>query len=184
MALKIVDSYGEENHVTGGAFPDFSGIDAVGQSFTGDGSVLGSVRFYLKRYASPTGALWAEIYGHSGIFGSSSKPNTIDDPITQSDIVNVPTLLDDWELVTFNFSGGNRITLANGTKYVVVLNATGLSGDSNNQVLFSLDNTSPSHDGNMSVRYGGAAWSATVINDLIFYVYGVSTSPLPAHFNL
>ena len=53
MALKIVDSYSESNQNNLANSQDSSSWH--GQSFTGDGGTLDSVKFYLKKTGSPTG---------------------------------------------------------------------------------------------------------------------------------
>ena len=50
------------------------GNPAVGQSFTGNGLILNSAEFYLKKKGSPTGNAVVKIYAHSGTYGTSSVP--------------------------------------------------------------------------------------------------------------
>ena len=150
MALKIVDSYSELNvnsytQVQGFGDTDNRGLGGVGQSFTGDGGVLNSVKFYLSKGGTITGNAFAYIYEHSGTFGSSSVPTGSPWQHLRFD-VSVLTTSD--ELITFNFSGANKITLSNGTKYVVTIQYTGGSWLSN-YIAVGQEAISSSHPGNM-----------------------------------
>ena len=113
----IVDSYSETNksQVNGFGSPTFQGY---GQSFTGDGGTLNSSKFYLEKRELPTGNIVSKVYAHSGTFGTSSVPTG--SALATSDNVDVSTL-GLLALVTFTFSGANKITLTNGTKYVVTV---------------------------------------------------------------
>ena len=77
---------------------------------------------------------------------------------------HLPKLLS--ALSTFTFSGANKITLSDGTYYVVVVEYSG--GDTSNNVIVGLDNSSPSHSGN-TVAYS-SSWNY-YSRDTIFYVY-------------
>ena len=128
-----------------------SGADTGwGQSFTGNGATIGSVMFQLKKVASPTGNAVAKIYAHSGTFGSSSVPTGT--ALATSDNFDVATLTTSLALSTLTFSGGNQITLTNGTNYVVTLEYSG--GDSNNYIQLTRDTSSPTHAGNNSELFG------------------------------
>jgi len=160
----IVDSYSESNQ---NASMDLYGDgNGKGQSFTGDGGTLNSVIFYLNKSGSPTGSAYAKIYAHSGTFGTSSVPTGA--ALATSDGVNVSGIDTDYELVTFSFSGTEKITLTNGTKYVVTVEYSG--GDADNYLQTGFDNLNPTHDGNFSSLYLGT-WSANSDYDLCFYVY-------------
>jgi hypothetical protein len=86
----VVDSYSESNY--DGIINVGGTQSACGQSFTGDGSNLGSVKFYLKKNAGgpASGNLEARIYAHSGTFGTSSVATGA--VLATSDIVNISTL--------------------------------------------------------------------------------------------
>lgn len=164
----IIDSYSESNFVTDTTI-------TVGQSFTGDGQTLDSAKFYLKREGSPSGNVVAKIYAHSGTFGTSSLPTGA--ALATSDNVDVSTIgTGSYALVDFPFSGANRITLANGTKYVVVWET---SFTFPNYVHIGYDSTSPTHGGNFSF-FSGGVWNVENTRDLLFYVYGVSPSSASA----
>lgn len=179
MALKIVDSYGEGNQDTD------KNISAViynfGQSFTGNGSALNSVKLYLKKTGSPTGSAYIKIYAHSGIYGTSSVPTGA--LLATSNAFDVSTLTTTYQLTEFTFSGTERIVLTNSTYYCLVMEIP-YSGPFA-RVLFGADMSSPSHGGNSFYWDGDlGVWVADNGVDLCFYVYGVSPSPLPTHFNL
>lgn len=165
----IIDSYVEANQNTSVSF-DTTGAgsnDSVGQSFTGDGSTLGSVDLYLTKIGSPTGTLTAYIYAHSGTFGSSSVPTGA--ALATSTTYDVSNLTGSFQLINFLFTGDDQITLTNTTKYVVVVTISGGSSDSSNRPNWGADSSSPTHDGNTS-RNINDTWAAISTFDQIFYV--------------
>lgn len=164
MAI-LVDSYSETNYVSNTS-------STVGQSFTGNGGVLDSCKFYLQRYGSPSGNVYAKLYAHSGTFGSTGIPTG--SPLAISDPVSASTIPTSFSLVTFTFSGSNRVNLVNGTKYFIVFET---SFSYPNYILCGYDSTSPTHPGNYAWYSGG--WYYDASRDLCFYVYSESGSPPP-----
>ena len=159
----IIDSYSESNqndvsNFTGGHIGD-------GQSITGNGAAVGSAVFYLKKSGSPTGTATANIYAHSGTFGTSSVPTGA--ALATSDTFDVSTLTTSFQLITFNFSGVNQIILTYGTHYVISIeDPTSASPD----FITAGRSTNLGHAGNRSNDTSGS-WSANTTTDLCFYVY-------------
>ena len=170
VALTTADSYSESNQNN---YPwvssDASFLHAIGQSFTAVGGTLDSAKFYLKKFGSPTGNTVAKLYAHSGTFGTNSVPTGA--ALATSDNFDVSALSGDFILVTFNFSGANRISLTNGTKYVIAVECT-TCGDATNLIAVGIDDTSPVHAGNYSQYL--TEWVAQSGSDVIFYVYEVT----------
>lgn len=172
----VTDSYAEAN---AGPSQELSGdtgaeVQGTGQSITGDGGTLASVEFYLNKVdGSPTGNAVAKIYAHSGTFGTSSVATGA--ALATSATFDVSVLTVTRELVEFIFSGGNQITLANGTKYCAVVEFSG--GDSSNSLGVAIDTSSPTHAGNQTYLFGGT-WLAAAGADVIFYVNTEALSPL------
>lgn len=161
----IVDSYSESNN-NASSTVWFNGA-TINQSFTGDGGTLSASKLYLKKFNGTTGNIVCKIYleTHSTAYGTDSIPTG--SVLATSDTIDASTISgDSFSLITFTFSGVNKITLENATKYVLVCIAT--SGDINTSVGY--DSTSPTHDGNQS-RWGGSSWSAQASADTCFYVY-------------
>jgi hypothetical protein len=161
----IMDSYSESNWSWNISIGSMYGI-GMGQSFTGDGGTLNSAKFFLSINTAtpPIGNCFAKIYAetHATVFGIDSIPTG--GVLATSDGVN-PALLGDSEaLITFTFSGANKIVLANGTKYCVTIEYGGA-----NFVRVGIDNTAPTAPGN-GCDLGGFGWSARP-DDTIFYVY-------------
>jgi len=162
----IIDSYSESNRNTDyNVQPSGGNAYKVSQSFTGNGATLGSAVFYLKKLGSPTGNATAEIYAHSGSFGTSSVPTGA--ALATSDSLDISTLTTTQTLTTLNFTGGNQIVLTNGTKYCVVF--TSNNGDLSNNVVLGVDTISPTHGGNDATYV--ASWTAHSTRDACFYVY-------------
>jgi len=182
--MQIVDSYSESNH--SGSVVVVSNYEwiEVGQSFTGDGGTLDSIKFYIKKYGSPTGNCSAKVYAHTGTFGTSSVPTG--SALATSGTIDVSTISTSISLVTFTFSGAEKITLTNGTKYVAVLEYGG--GDpSTNNIQAGIDDTSPTHSGNASL-YDDISWGYVSWSDVYFYVYkddeAQKVGPFPSHFRI
>ena len=138
-------------------------IIKAGQSFTGDGGTLYSCKFYMGTYGSPTGTAIGEIFAHSGTFGTSSVGTG--NALATSGAIDVVGM-SGW--VEFTFTGANKITLINDTKYIVVVSYSG--GDGANFLAAGWDNTSPTHDGN-ACYYKTTGWTADNTKDMLFYVY-------------
>ena len=168
----LIDSYSESNYSENLPFsPTYTewGQSFMGNGFvfTGNGLVLNSAAFYLVRQGSATGSMTARVYTHSGIYGTNSQPTgtalAISDSVDASTISNAG-----FALYTFNFSGAQKIFIANATYYIVTLQYT--NADASNYILMGGDNTSPTALGNYCFWYG--AWGSSSLHDLIFYVYG------------
>jgi hypothetical protein len=176
QTASIIDSYSESNQSTGYQLETASAdYAAAGQTFTGNGSVLGSAKFYLKKTGAPTGTVYATLYNITGISGSTGKPTGA--VLDTSATINVSTLTTSYALYSFLFSGG--ITPTNGTVYAIALNYG--SGDLSNYVQVGIDATSPTHIGNAFVNTGSLAspvWASSGSGqDTCFYVYSTG-SPL------
>lgn len=170
----LVDSYGESYYSTSMVVV-LGGITQRGQSFTGDGGTLDKIKFYLSKYGSPTGSAYARIYSHSGTYGTSSIPTSLGGTpptynlLATSDAFDVSTLSStEMQLKEFTFSGDQKITLEDGTYYVLAISYTG--GDTSNRIYIGADNSTLSHSGNYS-SYNGWSWSYNSSYDIVFYVY-------------
>lgn len=166
---EIIDSYSESNRSQNF---QLYGARKIGQSFTGDGGILATAEFYLTKYGTVSGNCYVDIYTHSGTYGTDSVPTGT--ALATSDAVDVDDI-PSWsthELIEFTFSGADKITLTNSTKYVVVIRFSG--GDSSNYIYPAYDATSPTHDGNRCSYV--SSWSGSSGVDTCFYVYGEDPS--------
>jgi hypothetical protein len=161
----LVDYYPESNYNNGSAV--YADVPGIGQSFTATGGILDSVQFYLIKVGVPTGNATCKIYAesHATAFGTDSLPTGSSLASCTYDVATIPD--DDFHLIEFKFTGENKITLVNGTKYICRLEYTG--GDEENFVGFGFDDSSPSHAGNSVLLVG--EWGADPLIDCIFYVY-------------
>jgi len=179
----IIDSYSESNADGSFGLTDAvtNHICGVGQSFTGLEIVLKSCMLYMKKTNSPTGPIYIKIYAHTGVFGTSSLPTGA--ALAVSDPIEASTLPVASQLINFTFSGVNKISLVNGTKYVVTIEyANGLYGT--NSVVCGRDASSPSHAGSCSVYSTSGGWTTYNTRDLCFYLYGDGLATQPAHLQL
>lgn len=174
----IIDSYSESNF-SSNVQMDNGGVNfnRFGQSFTGNGSAVGSAAFYIDKSASPTGNAFAEIYAHTGTFGTTGKPTG--SPLATSDAFDISTLTTSNQLITFNFSGANQIILTNATHYVVIFDISGASATSPNNLSIGIDTTSPTAGGNRSGSTDGSTWSTSSAQDVCFYVYDNAGAIIP-----
>jgi hypothetical protein len=164
----IVDSYDESHYKADVTLYAGAQIQR-GQSFTGSGNPLYSVKFYLSKTGSPTGLAYGVLWTHTGTFGTSSKGT--DPQLALSDPFDVSTLGGSKILVELTFS--TSYTLVNGAKYVTSLYY--VNGNISNCVNVGIDNSGATHPGNACYVTADGQWhveSAGV--DTIFYVYGIS----------
>ncbi len=174
MAI-LIDSYSETNQndefILSSSESNYS---EIGQSFanTVEGT-LDSCKFYLRKGESPTGNAVAKVYAHTGTYGSGGTPTGA--VLATSDNFDVSGLSTSFELITFNFSGAERITLSANTKYFVICCYN--TSAPPNTVKIGFDTSSLTHGGNGAFYY--SSWSSSPF-DGIFYVYRdiiASTSP-------
>jgi len=141
----------------------------VGQSFSNVlKRVLDSAKFYLKKTGAPAGNATATIYAHTGTYGNSGLPTGA--VLATSNLFNVATLTGAPQLITFDFSGANRIQLSASTKYFLCLNYSG--GNAGNYIQLGYD-TTPTHGGNVATSNDGTTFVSDNAKDLSFYIYNV-----------
>lgn len=171
MSTQTIASYSESNY-DGSATLLGSGVStAIGESFQNTyGITLNSAKFYLTNSGVGSGNVYAKVYAHSGTFGTSSVPTGA--ALATSDAVAATSIAAGPALVTFSFSGANRITLSPSTYYIVTVEST--AGGSPYFFGVGDDSTSPTFPGN-SCRYGGT-WNAYAGTDCCFYIYGTATT--------
>ena len=168
----ICDSYSQTNqdavitpmYFTGGNYRN------VGQSFTGNGGTLSTIKFYLRKVGSPTGNLLFFIYAHSGTFGSTGVPTGAS--LGGSVVYDVTTLTTSF--TTISAAPSAICTLVNGTNYFVTCSMIGVTGDASNYVEMGTDSSSPGHGGNVAT-WNGTSWAYDASQDACFYVY---TTPI------
>lgn len=175
MAVVTVDSYSESNQSSGRAFGAPGDQELyVGQAFTCTyGITLDSCKFYIKR--PPVlggGTIYAQVYNFTGTYGTNAYQTG--SALATSAGVAVSTIGADYSLITFSFSGANRITLATGGQYIISLYYS-YKAATDDIVAVGLDISSSSHSGNLSYYYS-SSWT-TSTDDFCFYVYGSSTTP-------
>ncbi len=141
-------------------------VVGTAQSFVGNGGVLTSAQFYLKKTGSPTGTAVAKVYAHSGTYGTSSVPTGA--ALATSNTVDVSTLTTSYALTSFKFTGTGNITLTNTTDYVVSVEYS--SGSVGNTVDVGIDSSSPTHGGN-EATLTGSTWTANSGVDTIFFLF-------------
>jgi len=165
MTIEIVDSYTEATSTGDGIMSSsVSWMQGLGQSFTAieTFTTLDSARWYLKNVGAPSGSMYAKVYTHSGVFGTSSIPSGA--ALAVSDAYEASTVPTSYTWITFSFTGANRITLTPGAKYVLTVEYSGA-----NYIYCSYDYTTPTHSGNSCYLQG--SWGEDS-GDLPFTVYG------------
>lgn len=172
MAIQIIDSYPESNYDAD--YDVYAGnIISFGQSFSNLlDSVLENAKFYLKKYGTPTGNIYAKIYEMTGTYGSTGVPTGA--ALAVSDAVDIASLTTSSQLITFTFSGAEKISLAAETYYVIQVESA--NGDADNFLKVGYDSSNSTHDGNIS-RYNGTNWFYSITGDCIFYVNGEDAEP-------
>jgi hypothetical protein len=150
---------------------DNATILGQGQSFQvgNDGIDKKVVRvdFNLKvGNGTPTGDMTAEIYAHSGTYGTSSIATGA--VLATSEPISSDRLLSTYQTFTFVFY--DNISLTTNTNYVCVIRHP--NGDATNRVAVEGLATTGTHGGNRTEDTG--TWAAVALDDLNFTVY---TSP-------
>lgn len=164
----LIDSYSESNQDNTQPVSAYHN-EWRGQSFTNSSAMtLDSAKFYLKKSGSPTGSGYVKIYAHTGTYGGLGKPTGA--ALATSGAFDVSTLTTSYQLITFNFSGAERITLSASTYYCVVFYYAG--GGETDFVQLGDDGSSPSHSGSENYSTDGTNWTGNNENDACFYVYG------------
>lgn len=183
MATVIVDSYSESNQ--NAEISQYKDRYYVGQAFTGNGGVLDSAKFYIRKIGTTVGNVNVVVYAetHTTAFGTDSYGTG--SVLATSNSIDSTTLGTSLALVNFTFIGENQITLTSGTHYVIMIGGS-TGADINNCVKVGYDNSSLTHAGNLITKdiYG---WAVSDLYDTCFYVYAEPTGaivgdtyPLPA----
>lgn len=175
----VTDSYSETNlsasfGITGLHPSPDADVSAGGQTFTSDYTGnLTNCKFYLDTVGNPTGTAYAKLYNITDTYGVNATPTGA--ALATSDGLNVATM-GAAGLKTFTFSGANRVGLIAGGQYAIVFEGpTAGTIDVGNYIRVWVDNTAPTHDGNVFF-YRNSAYDGSTTYDVIFYVY-VNVAP-------
>lgn len=145
---------------------------AKSQSFTGNGEVIYSAKFLLKKILTPSGSIYARLYAHSGTFGTSSVPTG--SALASSAAVDGSTIgTSDFEWVTFTFTDGPILT--DGTRYVIAVDVGGTSSAVSSSRWEAAVGTG--HGGNYASKTSGT-WTVDDDIDTAFEVYTESFAPV------
>ena len=166
---ELVDHYPEVNGSASNTLYSGSADGTkVAQSFTtlndGISHKIVLAKFYMKKIGSPTGNGVAKLYSHSGVYGTSSVPDTL---LATSNNLDVSTLTNSYATINLDFSGVQQVSMTANTYYVISFEYS--SGDSSDYVQITSDATHHTHSGNFSNYV--SSWLATATQDLLFYVY-------------
>jgi hypothetical protein len=128
--------------------------DRPGQSFTGEGGMLDHISFEFGPDTDTDGDACIRVYAHQGTFGTSSEPlnpaDAEDTPtpnwLAKSTVYPFTTSFSlGWH--EFYFTGDNRITLEDGTYYVLIFDW--IPNDTNyDNTVTTRGSASTGHDGN------------------------------------
>jgi hypothetical protein len=160
--------------------------DRPGQSFTAEGGILDSIKVKFgvneNTPSATDGTAYVRVYAHQGTFGTSSEPLNAADP-ADTPTPNWLAISDAFPYAytggagdsvaqrTFAFSGANRIRLAAGTKYVLVVDWVPSSATFDNALTVQVD-TGLGHSGNLYIDGASVANNGVYATaDLVFEVY-------------
>ena len=169
----LLDSYGNLNVNDTDTLS--TTIPKMGQSFItpndGINYNLNSARFYIYNVGgTATGTVYAQLYSHSGTYGTSSLPNTV---LSTSTVVDISTIPDESGFFTFTFDG--NYSMSANTNYVITI----ISDDITGSLEVGDDTSATTHGGN-SARFITGVWTADALSDLAFIVCG--SSPATGRF--
>lgn len=171
--MVLIDSYDDEspNSILAiwAVHPSSSyAISGAGQTFTPTSPYkITSIKFRLQKTGDITGDLVAELYAHTGTFGTGGLPTG--SVLATSDKVDVSILSSSHALVEFTFSGGEQYLMSANTAYCIMLHTQYAIVDGNNYVQIGTV-IGGSHEGN-ALFYYISVWNSSV-RDTCFYVYG------------
>jgi len=165
-ATVALDSYSDSNKDSDTDLDD--AVTGVGQSITGDGTILRNIKWFVSTSGTPTGNVVSKVYAHSGSFGTTSVPTGA--ALATSNNVDVTTIGTTFALHDFKFDDG--FTLVNTTNYVITLEFTGTSSDFIN---VGTDTSTPGHAGNFST-FASPTWTAVGGTDACFFVSSIETA--------
>lgn len=161
----IIDSYNESNQNATVAIASNT-VKYVGQSFLITSTTsLYSCKFYLMKTGTPTGAITAYLYAHTGTYGVDGTP--AGSPLATSSTIDAGTLTGSYALYEFLFT--DIITLSASTNYCIVVSFAG--GGESDYVRVGWDASSPTHGGNYFSSTDGSSWSYEAAADICFYIY-------------
>lgn len=169
FGLELIDGYDETKESASTNLGD-DVVEALSQSFTGDGSFLEQASIWGFKNNSYTGNIVAKIYAHSGTFGTSSEPTGA--ALATSDVLDGSTIPITYEWIDFTFS--TPFQLVNTTKYVLVIEAD--LDDSSNYISTTAGNLTPVHEGNFGVKVG--TWFPNSGLDLTFRLNAMALQDL------
>ena len=165
----LLDSYANTNVNDTDTFS--TTVPKMGQSFVtpNDGITyaLNSCRFFIYNVGgTATGNITAELYSHSGVYGTSSVPNALLATSTSVDIATIPSSPG---FFTFSFDGS--VSMSPNTNYVIILTSSDIAGS----IEVGDDTSATTHGGNSS-RFIAAVWVADSTSDLAFVLCGSSAA--------
>jgi hypothetical protein len=174
------DSTGRVSTVSIMDFADYQGTSSIavyggfgseggaGMSFTGDGGEVNKCAFELDDVGSPTGTMYANLYAHSGTYGTSSVPTG--SPLATSSTV-AATVIGGANRYWVVFDFPTPYTTTSGTKYCIAIIYE--SGDSSNHIRLATNPDAPEHGGNV-FQLNSGSWAATSGDDGMFYIVSCS----------
>lgn len=162
--LIVIDSYdfsfGQDEISIGSS--DIGLLQGGAQSFTGNGELLSRAIFKLGVSSGATGDMFARIYAHAGVFGTSSEPTG---PVLAEVIRDVSTLkpISAQEIFIFD----PPFPTVNGVKYTISFEWPD-PDMSYRAVNLSVDNSSPTHPGNLTFITGVNFYIPQATRDMVF----------------
>lgn len=158
----------------------YSGATTAGyaQSFHNTtAGIWGGVKVYLKKVEGTPGTLdattiTAQLFAHTGVFGTSSKPTG--SALATTTAKHGTDVTGSYVLLTFNPT--TSYTLASNTDYVVTI-VLGSGGNASNYFLLGTD-TTLSAAGNASSTVDGSTWVVDSTQDMSFLLYSGGVTPV------
>lgn len=174
MPLHVLDEYSESNRDND--YSSFTGIPFchLAQSFTAStSSLLDSCQFFLFKGGLPTGVITAHLYTHTGTFGTTGEPGVL---LATSETIDISGLSATIQsMITFNFTGVNRVPLTAGANYFIEVCYD--SGDGINYLGVGFNGGSPAHLGASAGSVDTTVWIVAG-SDLCFRVFGRTSGGL------
>lgn len=148
-------------------------FNSVGATFTNNGTyVIDSAKCILNKVGSPTGNATMSLYAITGTPGSSALPTG--PALATSGTLDVSTLTTTPTQHTFSFTSTNRVSMTNGTTYILTLDYNG--GNGSNEV--SVQCADIVSGQNSAAFVQGTGWLKDTTETLAFQIFGAyDTAP-------
>lgn len=169
----LLHMYDETNYSGSSLAFGISSLQEIGQGFLGRGGKITKAGFYIAKNGSPAaGNVTCALYRMgNGVLGTTGVP---DNPpvVVATSTTSIPvTSLSSAGFTWVDFDFDGTFTMVSDVPYFIVLRCPTV-GNASNAPSMAIDQSSPTHAGNVATRQQNGNWSPAGTMDAIFRIYG------------